>query len=79
MPLTALVRQLQQVTLTGEVLERSKRPERLRLSGAGRAARGPGDRDSDSTRESERPGRPESARAFPTRPTARLVPAQDGP
>ena len=40
MPLTALVRQLQQVTLTGEVLERSKRPERLRLSGAGRAARG---------------------------------------
>ena len=39
MPLTALVRQLQQVTLTGEVLERSKRTERLRLSGAGRAAR----------------------------------------
>jgi transcription-repair coupling factor (superfamily II helicase) len=39
MPLTALVRQLQQATLTGEVLERSKRAERLRLSGAGRGAR----------------------------------------
>ncbi|MDM7936456.1 MAG: transcription-repair coupling factor [Cyanobium sp. CZS 48M] len=39
MPLTALVRQLEQVPLTGEVLERSGRPERLRLSGAGRAAR----------------------------------------
>jgi transcription-repair coupling factor (superfamily II helicase) len=39
MPLTALVRQLQQATLTGEVLERSRRPERLRLSGAGRGAR----------------------------------------
>jgi transcription-repair coupling factor (superfamily II helicase) len=33
------VRQLQQASLTGEVLERSKRPERLRLSGAGRGAR----------------------------------------
>ncbi len=39
MPLTALVRQLQQATLTSEVLERSKRPQRLRLSGAGRPAR----------------------------------------
>ncbi|MCP9881063.1 transcription-repair coupling factor [Cyanobium sp. Alchichica 3B3-8F6] len=39
MPLSALVRQLQQASLTGEVLERSKRPERLRLSGAGRGAR----------------------------------------
>jgi transcription-repair coupling factor (superfamily II helicase) len=39
MPLAALVRQLQQATLTGEVLERSRRPERLRLSGAGRGAR----------------------------------------
>jgi transcription-repair coupling factor (superfamily II helicase) len=39
MPLTALVRQLQQVPLTGEVLGRLDRPERLRLSGAGRAAR----------------------------------------
>lgn len=39
MPLTALVRQLEQVPLTGEVLERSGRPERLRLSGASRAAR----------------------------------------
>ena len=39
MPLSALVRQLQQVPLTGEVLERSRRPERLRLSGAGRGAR----------------------------------------
>jgi len=39
MPLTALVRQLQQASLTGEVLERCKRPERLRLSGAGRGAR----------------------------------------
>ncbi|MCT0229569.1 transcription-repair coupling factor [Synechococcus sp. CS-1324] len=39
MPLTALVRQLEQVPLTGEVLERSRRPERLRLSGAGRAGR----------------------------------------
>ena len=33
MPLTALVRQLEQVPLTGEVLERSGRPERLRISG----------------------------------------------
>ncbi|SBO41930.1 transcription-repair coupling factor [Cyanobium sp. NIES-981] len=39
MPLAALVRQLQQAPLTGEVLERSHRGERLRLSGAGRAAR----------------------------------------
>ena len=39
MPLTALVRQLQQAPLTGEVLQRSQRPERLRLSGAGRGAR----------------------------------------
>ncbi len=33
------MRQLQQVPLTGEVLERTRRPQRLRLSGAGRAAR----------------------------------------
>ena len=39
MPLTALVRQLQQAPLTGELLQRSRRPERLRLSGASRAAR----------------------------------------
>ncbi|MEY3928367.1 MAG: transcription-repair coupling factor [Cyanobacteriota bacterium] len=39
MPLTPLVRQLQQVPLTGEVLARLDRPERLRLSGAGRGAR----------------------------------------
>jgi len=39
MPLTALVRQLQQAALTGEVLARLERPERLRLSGASRAAR----------------------------------------
>ena len=39
MPLTPLVRQLQQVPLTGEVLARLERPERLRLSGAGRGAR----------------------------------------
>ena len=39
MPLTALVRQLQQVNLTGEVLLRLQRAERLRLSGAGRCAR----------------------------------------
>ncbi len=39
MPLTALVRQLQQAPLTSEVLQRSQRPERLRLSGAGRGAR----------------------------------------
>jgi len=39
MPLTALVRQLEQVPLTGEVLERSKRQDRLRLSGAGRPGR----------------------------------------
>ena len=39
MPLTALVRQLQRVPLTGEVLARLGREERLRLSGASRAAR----------------------------------------
>ncbi|MCT0227027.1 transcription-repair coupling factor [Synechococcus sp. CS-1331] len=39
MPLTALVRQLQQAALTGEVLARLARPERLRLAGGGRAAR----------------------------------------
>ena len=39
MPLTALVRQLQQAPLTGELLQRSQRAERLRLSGASRAAR----------------------------------------
>ncbi|MFM7087353.1 MAG: transcription-repair coupling factor [Cyanobium sp.] len=39
MPLTALVRQLQQVPLTAEVLARMQRPQRLRLGGAGRAAR----------------------------------------
>ncbi|MFN9637841.1 MAG: DEAD/DEAH box helicase, partial [Synechococcaceae cyanobacterium] len=39
MPLSALVRQLQQVPLTGEVRQRCGRAERLRLSGAGRAAR----------------------------------------
>ena len=39
MPLTALVRQLQQVPLTGELLQRSRRAERLRLSGASRGAR----------------------------------------
>ena len=39
MPLTALVRQLQQVPLTAEVAARMERPERLRLGGGGRAAR----------------------------------------
>ncbi len=39
MPLTALVRQLQQAALTGEVLARLPRAERLRLSGASRAGR----------------------------------------
>ncbi|MBE9173710.1 hypothetical protein IQ216_11710, partial [Cyanobium sp. LEGE 06143] len=39
MPLSALVRQLQQAPLTAELLERSRRSTRLRLSGAGRAAR----------------------------------------
>ena len=39
MPLHALVRQLQAATLTTEVRARCERPERLRLSGAGRAAR----------------------------------------
>ncbi|MCP9914919.1 transcription-repair coupling factor [Cyanobium sp. ATX 6F1] len=39
MPLTALVRQLEQVPLTGEVQARIERPERLSLRGAGRAAR----------------------------------------
>ncbi len=39
MPLSPLVRQLQQAPLTGEVRARIDRPDRLRLSGAGRAAR----------------------------------------
>lgn len=39
MPLTALVRQLEQVPLTGEVLQRIERPERLSLRGASRAGR----------------------------------------
>ena len=39
MPLSALVRQLQRVPLTGEVHARIARSDRLRLSGAGRAAR----------------------------------------
>ena len=39
MPLSPLVRQLQQVPLTREVLARIERPERLRLGGAGRAGR----------------------------------------
>ncbi|MFZ9282374.1 MAG: transcription-repair coupling factor, partial [Prochlorococcaceae cyanobacterium] len=39
MPLTALVRQLQQVPLSAEVAARIERPERLRLGGASRAAR----------------------------------------
>ncbi|MEB3354293.1 MAG: transcription-repair coupling factor, partial [Cyanobacteriota bacterium] len=39
MPLTALVRQLQQAPLTGELRARIGRSERLRLSGAGRGAR----------------------------------------
>ncbi|MEB3275764.1 MAG: transcription-repair coupling factor, partial [Cyanobacteriota bacterium] len=39
MPLTALVRQLQQVPLTAEVADRMGRSERLRLGGGGRAAR----------------------------------------
>ncbi|MEY3464233.1 MAG: hypothetical protein RLZZ468_2011, partial [Cyanobacteriota bacterium] len=39
MPLSPLVRQLQQVPLTGEVLARIERPDRLRLSGGGRGAR----------------------------------------
>jgi transcription-repair coupling factor (superfamily II helicase) len=39
MPLHALVRQLQAAPLTAEVMARCERPERLRLSGAGRAAR----------------------------------------
>jgi transcription-repair coupling factor (superfamily II helicase) len=39
MPLSALVRQLQQAPLTGELRARIDRSERLRLSGAGRAAR----------------------------------------
>jgi transcription-repair coupling factor (superfamily II helicase) len=39
MPLSAVVRQLEQVPLTGEVLERSRRPERLRLQGAPRGGR----------------------------------------
>ncbi|MEB3167804.1 MAG: transcription-repair coupling factor [Synechococcaceae cyanobacterium] len=39
MPLSALVRQLQQVPLTAELLARSRRPERLLLRGGGRGAR----------------------------------------
>ncbi|KEF42720.1 MAG: transcription-repair coupling factor [Cyanobium sp. CACIAM 14] len=39
MPFHALVRQLQAAPLTAEVRARCERPERLRLSGAGRAAR----------------------------------------
>ncbi|MBM5828277.1 MAG: transcription-repair coupling factor, partial [Cyanobacteria bacterium M_surface_7_m2_040] len=39
MPLTALVRQLQQVPLTAEVAARMGRSERLRLGGGGRGAR----------------------------------------
>jgi transcription-repair coupling factor (superfamily II helicase) len=39
MPLSPLVRQLQQVPLTGELLTRIQRQDRLRLSGGGRAAR----------------------------------------
>jgi len=39
MPLSPLVRQLQQVPLTRELLARTERPERLRLGGAGRAGR----------------------------------------
>jgi transcription-repair coupling factor (superfamily II helicase) len=39
MPLSALVRQLQQASLTGELRARIGRSDRLRLGGAGRAAR----------------------------------------
>ena len=39
MTLTALVRQLRQATLTSELLVRCQRPQRLRLAGAGLAAR----------------------------------------
>jgi transcription-repair coupling factor (superfamily II helicase) len=39
MPLSPLVRQLQQVSLSREVLARCDRPERLRLAGSGRAGR----------------------------------------
>lgn len=39
MPLSALVQQLQQVPLSAEVAARMERSERLRLGGAGRAAR----------------------------------------
>jgi transcription-repair coupling factor (superfamily II helicase) len=39
MPLAALVRQLQQVPLTAELLARSRRPQRLNLRGGGRGAR----------------------------------------
>ena len=39
MPLSSLVRLLQTSALTGELLERSQRPERLLLRGANRAAR----------------------------------------
>ena len=39
MPLTALVRQLQQASLTAELLARAERMERLLLRGGGRVAR----------------------------------------
>ena len=39
MPLRSLVRQLQNTALTGELLERSRRSERLLMRGAGRATR----------------------------------------
>ena len=39
MPLSSLVRLLQTSALTGELLERSQRPDRLLLRGANRAAR----------------------------------------
>jgi transcription-repair coupling factor (superfamily II helicase) len=39
MPLSALVRQVQQAPLTAEVLERAQRPDRLLLRGGGRGAR----------------------------------------
>ena len=39
MTLTALVRQLRQAPLTSELLARCQRPQRLRLAGAGLAAR----------------------------------------
>ena len=39
MPLSSLVRQLQEAALTGELLERSRRPDRLLMRGAGRGCR----------------------------------------